>query len=171
MYDRQDDTLYSQPWAIGIVGKGVNQTLKRIPTINTTLGAWLAKYPDSKILSTNTGYSRNYRAYPYGTYYTDNRIIFPVRNQQQRGLHPKDIVSYIWEIDQQAPYNKFSGASKQFIHRELKQKGEKVTEFNGRPIKALWDEQLQTIVVTEMDGSVIPSSTAFAFVYPAYFTN
>ncbi|NEO06479.1 DUF3179 domain-containing protein [Moorena sp. SIO3I8] len=169
MYDRADDTLYSQPWGMGIIGAKVNRNLKTIPAIKTTLGAWLSKYPNSKILSTDTGYNRDYFSYPYGSYYTDKRIIFPVRNQQRLTLHPKAIVSYVWEADQQTPKNQFSGASYQFVHDQLKKVGEKVVEFNGRPIRARWDSQLQTVLVEEFDGTPIPSSTAFAFVYPAYF--
>lgn len=68
MYDRGDDTLYSQPWAMGVVGPKVNQALERLPAIKTSLGAWLAKHPQSQILSTRTGYTRNYQRYPYGSY-------------------------------------------------------------------------------------------------------
>lgn len=170
MYDRADDTLYSQPWSMGVIGVKVDRELSRIPAIKTTLGAWLKEYPDSKILSTNTGYTRNYQRYPYGTYYTDDRIIFPVRNQSKLTLHPKAIVSYIWEADKGTPNNRFSGASHQFYHAELEKIGEKVVEFNRRKIRARWDNNLATVVVEEMDGTQIPSSTAFAFVYPAYFS-
>ncbi len=71
--------MYAQPWAEGIVGPAVNQTLERLPAVKTTLGEWLAQHPDSQILSTQTGHQRNYQGYPYGTYYTDGNIIFPVR--------------------------------------------------------------------------------------------
>jgi len=169
MYDRADDTLYSQPWALGVVGSQVNRNLTKVPAIKTTLGAWLAKYPDSKILSTDTGYNRDYLRYPYGDYYTNKQIIFPVSNQNQLTLHPKAIVSYIWQADNSKPHNLFSGASQQFVHEELKKVGEKVVRFNGRKIRARWDSQLDTVVVEELDGTPVPSSTAFAFVYPAFF--
>lgn len=169
MYDRADDTLYAQPWTLGIVGSRVNQSLERIPAVKTTLGNWLEKHPDSKILSTDTGYARDYQRYPYGSYYTDKRIIFSVRNQDQRDLHPKAIVSYIWESSNQTPKGEFGGASKQFPHQEVKKVGEKVVQFNGRKIRARWDEELETVIVEEMDGTRISSSTAFAFVYPAFF--
>ena len=169
MYDRADDTLYSQPWAMGIVGANVNRNLPRIPAIKTTLGAWLEQYPDSKILSTDTGHYRNYQRYPYGSYYTDEEIIFPVRNQNSRTLHPKAIVTYVWEADNKTPNNIFSGSSYEFSHEELKQIGEKVVDFNGRKIRGRWDSKLSTVVVEEMDGTIVASSTAFAFVYPAYF--
>ena len=29
--------------------------------------------------------------------------------------------------------------------------------------------QLETVIFQEMDGTIIPSSTAFSFAYPAYF--
>lgn len=169
MYDRADDTLYSQPWAMGVVGDQVNRSLSTIPAVKTTLGAWLGQYPDSQILSTDTGYRRDYQRYPYGSYYTDENIVFPVRHQDRLALHPKAIVSYIWEADAQTPHNRFSGASAQFPHDELKQAEEKVVEFNGRTVKARWDNKLETVIVEEMDGTVIPSATAFAFVYPAHF--
>ncbi|NER49895.1 MAG: DUF3179 domain-containing protein [Symploca sp. SIO1A3] len=169
MYDRADDTLYSQPWALGVVGSQVNRSLTKVPAVKTNLGAWLAKYPDSKILSTDTGHNRDYLRYPYGDYYTNERIIFPVPNQDKRKLHPKAIVSYIWQADNQKPHNQFSGTSHQFVHDELQQVGEKVVEFDDRQILARWDNQLQTVVVEELDGTPLPSSTAFAFVYPAFF--
>jgi len=169
MYDRADDTLYAQPWTLGIVGPRVNQSLERIPAAKTTLGNWLDQHPDSEILATDTGYNRNYQRYPYGSYYTDDRIIFSVRNQDQRELHPKAIVSYIWESSKQTPKGKLGGASQQFSHQEMQRVGEKTVQFNGRKVKARWDQELETVMVEEMDGTRIPSSTAFAFVYPAFF--
>ncbi len=169
MYDRANDTLYSQPWAMGIIGQDVNRSLNRIPAIKTTLGAWLETHPNSKILSTDTGYKRDYFNYPYGSYYTDKMLIFPVRNQAQLREHPKSIISYVWESDRETPQNYFSGSSVQFLHSEMKQLGEKVVEFNGRKIRAKWDGKMETVIVEELDGTIVASSTAFAFVYPAFF--
>ncbi len=169
MYDRSDDTLYSQPWALGVVGKNVNLSLTRVPTVKTTLGDWLKKYPDSKILATKTGHNRDYFRYPYGTYNSNDELVFPVRHQEQLQLHPKAMVSYIWEVDRKTPHNRFSGISQKFPHEELKQVGEKIVNFGDRQIKARWDNQLNTVIVEELDGTIIPSSTAFAFVYPGFF--
>ena len=171
MYDRADDTLYSQPWAMGIIGANVNKDLARIPAVKTTLNAWLNAHPESKILSTETGYTRDYQTYPYGTYYTDKNIIFPVRNRDQYTLHPKTIVSYIWESDGETPRDRFSGNSLQVVHDELENIGQKVVSFNGRKIRIIWDEPMNAVRFEETDGTVIPSTTAFAFVYPAYFGN
>ena len=171
MYDRTDDTLYSQPWGLGIIGKNVDVSVKRLPAVKTTLKNWLNKYPDSQILATDTGYDRNYFRYPYGSYYTDETLIFPIRNQNELTTHPKSIVSYIWEADKQTIHNNFSGSSQQFNHEELKQIGRKKITFNQREIIASWSPELETVIVEELDGAIIPSSTAFAFVYPSFFVN
>ncbi len=169
MYDRADDTLYSQPWLIGIVGPSVNKSLQHVPVVKTTLGAWIAQYPNSQILSTKTGYRRDYFRYPYGSYYTDERIIFPARGQDQRTLPAKEIISYIWEADDTTPQDRFGGASIELVHSDLKKLGEKTLDWQGRQIRAYWDSELSTVRVTELDGTPLVSSTAFAFVYPAFF--
>lgn len=43
------------------------------------------------MLTTDTGHIRAYGADPYGNYYTDNRIMFPVENLDER-MHPKEII-------------------------------------------------------------------------------
>jgi len=169
MYDRADETLYAQPWALGIVGANVDRELDRVPAVKTTLGQWLDAYPESQILSTDTGYNRDYQSYPYGSYYTNDDIIFPVRNQDERSLHPKAIVSYIWEADDQTPHNKFSGDSHQFVHEQMRSAESQIVEFGDRQVRAQWDSALETVVVEELDGTIVPSSTAFAFVYPSFF--
>lgn len=169
MYDRADDTLYSQPWALGVVGLEVNRSLNRLTGVKTTLGDWLIKHPDSQILATDTGHNRDYLRYPYGSYYTNEEIIFPVRHQDKLSLHPKAIVTYVWETDEGTPSDRFRIASIQFPHQELQQVGSQVVDFNNRQIRARWDEKLQTVIVEELDGTPLPSSTAFAFVYPAFF--
>jgi len=171
MYDRSDDSLYAQPWGQGIIGPAVNQMLDRIPTTKTTLGNWLAQHPTSKILSTDTGHDRRYLdGYPYGTYDTDDRLIFPVRGQSQLAHHPKEIIGYWWEPDDKSPRDQFSGESLQVIHDEIQAAGEKTLEIGDRTIRARWDQPLETVIIEELDGTQLPSSTAYAFVYPAFFS-
>lgn len=55
------------------------------------------------------------------------------------------------------------------IPTEIRRKEEQLIDFNGRKVKATWDKNLATVVVKELDDKIIPSSTAFSFVYLAYF--
>lgn len=169
MYDRADDSLYVQPWALGVVGPAVNRVLPRRPAVKARLGNWLAAHPSSQILSPATGYTRNYFEYPYGTYATNETLVFPARNQDQLAHHPKEIISYVWAADDATPPNQFSGASAQFVHGEVEAAGQRLGDLGGMPIRARWDQTLATAIIETPDGTVIPSSTAFAFVYPAFF--
>lgn len=168
MYDRLTDTLWAQPWGMGILGKNVNESLEKVPAQKTTLGQWVSKHSKTKVLSENTGFSRDYFAYPYGSYYTDDNLIFPVRNQNEKSIHPKEITSYIWEADDETPKNQFSGDSFHITHKEARQLGRKELLFNDQNITLEWDENLKTVVFYKKNKE-IPSSTAFGFVYSAFF--
>jgi hypothetical protein len=90
MYDRTSKSLWSQALGQGIVGKYAGQKLQRIPFDIAYWRDWKQLYPNSKILSKNTGFSRPYGADPYGDYYTSNQVYFPVSNHDNRlGLKEK----------------------------------------------------------------------------------
>lgn len=77
MYDRETDTYFSQMKGFGIKGDLMDTKLETGEVIETTWGAWKAMYPDTEILSRDTGYTRNYDSYPYGSYQYDQSIYFP----------------------------------------------------------------------------------------------
>jgi Protein of unknown function (DUF3179) len=74
----------------GIVGKYAGQKLQRIPFDIAYWKDWKQLYPNSKILSKDTGFSRPYGADPYGDYYTSDQLYFPVSKHDNRlGLKDK----------------------------------------------------------------------------------
>jgi Protein of unknown function (DUF3179) len=90
MYDRGSKSLWSQALGQAIVGKYAGQKLQRIPFDIAYWKDWKQLYPNSKILSKDTGFSRPYGADPYGDYYTSNQLHFPVSNHDNRlGLKEK----------------------------------------------------------------------------------
>ena len=90
MYDRTSKSLWSQALGQAIVGKYAGQKLQRIPFDISYWKDWKQLYPNSKILSKDTGFSRPYGADPYGDYYTSNQLYFPVSNHDNRlGLKEK----------------------------------------------------------------------------------
>lgn len=91
MYDRNTGSQWSQALGKAITGDLAGQELKRIPFDVVKWSDWKSLYQDTLVLTTDTGYARPYGTDPYGDYYTDSRIIFPVENNDDR-LHPKEIV-------------------------------------------------------------------------------
>ncbi|MFN4337082.1 MAG: DUF3179 domain-containing protein [Candidatus Nitrosocaldus sp.] len=91
MYDRVSESLWSQALGEGIVGKYAGTKLERIPFDLAYWREWKRLYPDTKVLSIDTGFGRPYGADPYGDYYTSPSIYFPVANHDNR-LGIKEIV-------------------------------------------------------------------------------
>jgi hypothetical protein len=91
MYDRFSDSLWSQALGEGIVGEYTGVKLKRVPFDIVYWKDWKELYPNSKVLSRDTGSARPYGADPYGDYYTSPEILFPISNKDDR-LGPKEII-------------------------------------------------------------------------------
>jgi len=91
MYDRLSDSLWSQAIGKGIAGKYSGYDLKRLPFDLAYWREWKQLYPNTLVLSTDTGSTRPYGVDPYGDYYTTPEIYFPVEHKNDR-LAPKEIV-------------------------------------------------------------------------------
>lgn len=72
MYDRGTESYWPQLLLASAAGTKRGRTLELKPLLETTWATWRKLYPDSKVLTTETGYSRNYGSYPYGNYKTCN---------------------------------------------------------------------------------------------------
>lgn len=88
-YDRETDSNWSQMRLECVNGERSGESPESYQVIETSWATWKNMYPNSEILSTNTGFNRSYGSYPYGGYRTNSQIIFPVENLDER-LHAKD---------------------------------------------------------------------------------
>mgnify|MGYP002402399753 CR=1 FL=1 len=84
MYDRLSGSLWSQALGEGIVGTHAGETLIRIPFDLAYWKDWKQLYPNSMVISTDTGFTRPYGADPYGDYYTSDQLFFPISNLDKR---------------------------------------------------------------------------------------
>ncbi len=93
MYDRYEGNLWQQITGEGIVGPAArrDETLKQIHISTTNWETWKKENLDGLVLSQETGFSRNYDAYPYGTYEQDDELYFGVKNLDKK-LQIKTVV-------------------------------------------------------------------------------
>lgn len=84
-------TLWNQTTGQAIVGKTVGQKLEIYPSTVMTWALWKDNFPTGLVLSTETGYARDYGRHPYASYETSPGIFFPL-NYVHPGVGPKDIV-------------------------------------------------------------------------------
>jgi hypothetical protein len=73
MYDRQTETWWQQATGDAIAGELTGAQLEFYPASMISWGDFKSLYPDGKVLSRETGYSRNYGNNPYFGYDNINR--------------------------------------------------------------------------------------------------
>lgn len=84
-FDRATDSYWSQMRLDCVNGDLIGTKIETFAVIETTWKTWQEMYPDSKVLSTNTGFARSYGIYPYGDYrVNDNNLIFPIDTDDGR---------------------------------------------------------------------------------------
>jgi hypothetical protein len=80
MYDRISESLWDQFTGEPVVGQlvGMHAKLKQLPMVLTTWAAWKARHPDTKVLSLETGFHRNYApGAAYAKYFASPDLAFP----------------------------------------------------------------------------------------------
>lgn len=92
LYDRATDSRWSQMLIQAVNGSLAGTRPATLPVVETTWATWRAMYPATRVLSNQTGFSRDYSVYPYGTYRTDNNLLFAVDNSSDSRLPRKERV-------------------------------------------------------------------------------
>ncbi len=158
MYDRNTGSLWSQLMVQAVTGPMKGTRLQQLPLSHTSWQEWTERYPETRVLSNKTGYSRNYKVDPYPNYGRDGKLYFPVTHSSKK-YRRKEIVMGL-EID---------GQFKAYPFKELK-KGESRfdDEFAGAKFSVEFDAKHRTARVVKADGSEIPTITAFWFAWYAF---
>ena len=96
MYDRETESWWPQIHATSPLGKLEGWSLSEFRVTWTTWGRWRDAYPETEILTEETGHVRNYDADPYGGYnpdsgyYVNSDIMFLPRNEND-DYEPKEV--------------------------------------------------------------------------------
>ena len=119
-YDRATDSNWSQLALIAVQGQLKGTRADVINLVETTWGTWKEMYPNTRVLSTNTGHNRDYQRYPYGDYRTNNSsILFRISKNDPR-LPAKERVLTLFAEDIAKSYSiELFGNQNQLIEDEF----------------------------------------------------
>ena len=78
MYDHQTESLWSHLMDTAIAGPMAGTVLQKLPAKRVRWSTWKKQHPDTRALSTDTGYQRDYGRDPYTGYYLVGSLMFPV---------------------------------------------------------------------------------------------
>ena len=159
LYDRETLSLWSQILSKAISGKMKGTQLDLLVLHNTTWKDWLQRYPDTEVLSTNTGYRRQYNRHPYGQYDINSAIYFPIQHSNAR-YHPKERVIGITIAKKHKAYpiSELSKLNKAIIK----------DTFSGEILTIEFDITNQSAVIYNAERKVLPATMLFWFAWYAF---
>ncbi len=160
LYDRDTESLWSQIMAQAISGQRVGKKLEMIPISHTTWRDWLAKHPDTRVLSDETGYFRDYGRDPYAGYERSRFTYFAVNNEAPDNYHPKEVVLGL-EVD---------GVYKAYPFVELDKQGKArfSDTLNGKRFEFDWDSANRSVHVADANGEPVAGIQGFWFAWFAF---
>jgi hypothetical protein len=166
LYDRATESLWSQIKGEAVSGPLVGATLEAVPVANTTWGAWRERYPDSRVLSRNTGHRREYDHDPYAFYDQSPDIKFDVAFRSEfdvafrsQGFHPKQRVLGLTIGDQARAYP----------ITELDKVETPLTERIGdRSVTIHYDAEALAAEARDENGELLPGVLAYWFAWYAF---
>ena len=158
LYDRQTQSLWSQIGRQAVSGSMKGTKLKAIPVSHTVWADWKRRYPATLVLSTKTGYQRDYSRNPYQGYDKNEDLWFPVRAQDDR--YPLKAPVLGIEI---------AGSFKAYPFVELEKSDADVRDtFAGHTIVVKYDRQYHTVMASDAEGNALPGVIAFWFAWYAF---
>ncbi len=158
LYDRETESLWSQIKSSSVAGNLTGTRLKLLSSTQTTWKDWKKKHPDTLVLSTKTGFRRNYEKDPYQGYYSSPDLMFEV-NQKKNWYHPKEQVIGI-EVGKTSKVYPFSELSKVSVPF--------TDVVGGITLKVFYDADTQTASIYDLKGRQYPSVVGYWFAWYAF---
>jgi len=160
LYDRKTESLWSQIMGEAVAGVLVGTKLKAFPVSHTTWRDWVKQHPDTQVLSTSTGYSRDYGRNPYRGYEQSRQLYFGVNQRAPDTYHPKEQVIGL-EID---------GVYKAYPFAELEKNNQSQFKdsINGVSITIDWDSENRSVELFDSSGKRIAGIQGFWFAWFAF---
>jgi len=158
LFDRQTQSLWSQIEKQSVTGNYQSRQLVDLAVQNTTWQRWREQYPDTQVLSFDTGYRRSYRRDPYAGYENSANTFFPVKFRAM-GLHPKEKVLGL----------EHQGLAKAWPLVELaKAKLPLLDNIGDMQVMVHYDESSHTGHITDLQGQLLPAVSLFWFAWAAF---
>jgi hypothetical protein len=158
LYDHQTESLWSQLLEKAISGKMAGKRLRKLPSSRTKWKTWKKRNPDGSVLSTKTGYDRDYNRDPYEGYYRVGTIWFPVGNVRN-DLSPKERVLGI----------ELGGEAKAYALDPLRKRpGILKDRVGGVSIQIEVTTEGEVVAIKDQGGKQIPHIFSYWFAWQAF---
>jgi hypothetical protein len=162
MYDTKTESLWSQAKNEAVVGDFTGTRLTVLPLQLLSFGELKTKYPHTEVLSSDTGFSRNYEGNPYSGYEENDSLYFPVSVSDER-YPTKEIMFVVPLEDVSVAIPQLKLKDKQVYEFKVKDKeftisrngGELIATFDGEPSAGYYEMWFSWATHHKDDGVVL----------------
>lgn len=161
LYDRSTQSLWSQILKTAVSGPRKGERLEALPTLNTSWADWRARHPNTEVLSTETGFSRDYGRDPYAGYDKVQRLMFDVQHRDNR-FELKEWVLGL-EVDGVAKAYPFS-----VLDQRADASGVVVDSVGKRTVRVRFDRVHRSAEAFDASGKPLAGLTSFWFAWVAF---
>jgi hypothetical protein len=157
-YDHQSESLWSQLMERAISGRLAGKKLDKVSSNRVNWRTWRKRHPNTMVLSTETGYRRDYARDPYEGYYRVGTIWFPV-GDVRKDLSPKERVLGIQMGDEARAYD---------LGNLSKRAGILKDKVGGSTVRIEVNKDGQVVNVMDQEGNPIPHIFSYWFAWQAF---
>lgn len=161
LYDRATGSLWSQIMGRAVSGSMKGTPLTAVPLVHTSWADWRRRHPATEVLSTDTGFARDYARDPYAGYDKVARLMFDVQHRDER-LHAKEWVLGLRVGDVAKAYP-FSALAKR-----ADAEGRLRDTVAGQAVELHFDREHRSAQAFDAAGRELPTVTAFWFAWFAF---
>lgn len=155
LYDRQTESLWSQLAREAVTGPLTGKKLDPLPSRLTTWRKWRRDHPETLVMSTDTGYSRNYSVDPYENYHRSPLAFLGLKRKPPH-LPEKELVVGVT----------IKGEKKAYPFSTLRETELPVKDtVGGRVIEVHFDPSSEDAFVKGEGGERIPAMISYWFVW------
>lgn len=158
MYDRESESLWSQLAMKAVSGPAVGNELTWLLSEHLTWKAWREKYPHGEVLSTDTGYNRNYKGEAYSSYFASDKTMFPVPHTRKELRNKTWVIGVIMD-----------GKAKAYPVNDLPTDNAIEDTVGSQQVIVRYDAEKRYPQIIGPRGEQIPSVMVFWFAWQAFY--
>jgi hypothetical protein len=159
MYDHQTESLWNQLALQAQTGTLFKTPLRWIPSQQLRYSRWKERFPDGAVLSTETGFNRDYSRDPYTWVPNTDSTLSGVTDIRD----DLPVKAWVFGI-------LINGKAMAFPLEVLQQGSSFETVFQGVPLSVSYDPSASELTVTRTDtGDTVPAVQSFWFAWQGFY--
>ncbi|MBI5718804.1 MAG: DUF3179 domain-containing protein [Burkholderiales bacterium] len=161
LYDRATQSLWSQILSTAVSGRLKGTVLPPVLLTHTSWADWRRRHPATEVLSTETGFERDYARDPYAGYDRVQQLMFDVQHRDERFPLKEWVLGL-----------RVNGAAKAYPFSVLEPAVDRAGELNdtvgGQRLRIRYDRAHRTAEAFDAQGRPLAGTMAFWFAWVAF---